>query len=88
MQRVELLHTRLRTKRILVRQTDILHLLVNLSGNGANNVNASGILGSVFSSKIMNKLDYTAAKKVSSNKPDVEMKDSTSKSTTLSTKQK
>jgi hypothetical protein len=70
-----LLHTRLRTKRILVRQTDILHLLVNLSGNGANN--SSGILGSVFSSKIMNKLDYTAAKKVSLIKPDVEMKDQT-----------
>jgi len=56
-------------------------LLLNLSGNGANqnnaNISSSNILPTVFNTKVMNKVDYTAANK-KPQKPgsnDIEMKD-------------
>jgi len=39
----------------------MLHLLLQLSGEGANNSkNAGGVLESVFNTKIVNKIDYQA----------------------------
>ena len=64
-QRFEMLYTRLRTKRVLAKTTDMLQLLLHLSGEGNNNTSKSSIapniLNSVFASKIMNKLDYNAS---------------------------
>lgn len=63
-QRFEMLYTRLRTKRVLAKTTDMLQLLLHLSGEGSSNSSktalAPNILNSVFASKIMNKLDYNA----------------------------
>lgn len=63
-QRFEMLYTRLRTKRVLAKTTDMLQLLLHLSGEGSSNSSktslAPNILNSVFASKIMNKLDYHA----------------------------
>ena len=62
--RFEMLYTRLRTKRKLNNTNNVLHLLLQLSGQGSsqqNNNAASNILGTVFNSKILNKLDYNAA---------------------------
>lgn len=62
-QRFELLYTRLRTKRILTRSNDMMNLLLQLSGDGSTGSNsASNIVGTVFTSKTLNKLDYQAAK--------------------------
>lgn len=92
-QRFELLYTRLRTKKALTRTTDMLHVLLQLSGDGGSQVGnntaaaASNILGSVFNTKVMNKVDYNA-KKLAAKGGDVEMKDTSSIKQIVSTKQK
>ena len=63
-------------------------MLLHLSGEASSNTGApspSNILGSVFNSKIMNKVDYSTAAKKTGLKADAEMKDATAQPN-LSTK--
>jgi hypothetical protein len=62
-QRFELLYTRFRTKRVLTRQSEMMNLLLQLSGEGKiNQTSPSNIVSNVFTNKSLNKVDYTAAK--------------------------
>lgn len=61
-QKFENLFQRFKRNRILTKHNEILHVLLQLSGEGSN-PNASGggqVLESVFNNKIVNKIDYQA----------------------------
>ena len=62
-QRFEMLYTRLRTKRVIKHTTQMLQLLLSLSGDGksAMSPQSSSIINSVFANKMMNKVDYTTS---------------------------
>ncbi|CDW82197.1 gamma-tubulin complex [Stylonychia lemnae] len=90
-QRFENLFQKFKKNRTLNKSTEMLHLLLQLSGEGANNSKSSGgVLESVFNNKIINKIDYQPSQNKKRDKAagnlDIEMKDSSSKS--QSTKQK
>ena len=51
-QRFEMLYTRLRTKRVLAKTTDMLQLLLHLSGEGSSNSSKTSLAPNIQSEHV------------------------------------
>mmetsp|Transcript_38671 Transcript_38671/g.37024 ORF Transcript_38671/g.37024 Transcript_38671/m.37024 type:complete len:115 (-) Transcript_38671:2280-2624(-) len=63
--RFEELLTKFKRSNIVLKHTEVLHLLLQLSGDPSqqqlvNESNSGGVIDTVFNQKILNKLDYNA----------------------------